>query len=315
MLNRTGQVSDFHNPATKPTMWIQQGSVLKGDESIGFAALHEQTQAHCLAIPSLEGLDFVNLLIQQALLQLNRHSAHLQQVAGCEMCQQHVHTSLHVKKTEKWHKWPPNVSKAYLKSKTYLIQKVFVPNNKPFSHSHPPILFIPLGWGDTPWTGPLKLFKVFIFTLENADPQLAYMLVYHISAKIICFPLLAYVTSCKDRCFASVPCWVAVCWNCCVAPVSSHNGSSARPVLLETLRARHMHLQTLASAGRVNMFPDIYGGSWKNDVLVTSNGFCFLLRSLHWNVWVLHLKPSALHPDISLSSRMCACSQPHHYPT
>lgn len=49
-----------------------------------------------------------------------------------------------------------------------------------------------------------------------------------------------------------------------------------------------MHLQTLASAERINMFPDIYGGSWKIDVLVTSNGVCFLLalaalKCLGWN--------------------------------
>lgn len=46
----------------------------------------------------------------------------------------------------------------------------------------PPILFNPVGREDTPWTGPLKLFKVFIFRLGNAESQLAYMLVYHMSA-------------------------------------------------------------------------------------------------------------------------------------
>lgn len=102
------------------------------------------------------------------------------------------------------------------------------------------------------------------------------------------------MTPCKDRCFGWVPCWVTVWWNCCVAPVSSHNSSSERPVLLEThaTRARHMRLQTLASAGRVNIFPDIYGGSWKMDVLVTSNVFS-----------CLGCGASALYTNLPLSSR------------
>lgn len=98
-------------------------------------------------------------------------------------------------------------------------QKAFVPNNKPFGHSHqhkqrkwrkekmltvccpPPILVIPVGRGDTPWTGPLKLFKVFIFRQGNADSQLAYMLVYHTSVWADFCPFL-------PRLFAFL-CWPA----------------------------------------------------------------------------------------------------------
>lgn len=184
----------------------------------------------------------------------------------------------------------------------------------------PPPL-IPLGWGDTPWTGPLKLFKVFTFRLGNADSQLAYMLVYHmselISAKIIGFPLLAYMTSCKDRCFALVPCWVTVCWNCCVAPVSSHNSSSERPVLPETQtpRARHLHLQTLASAGRINMFPDIYGAQLENNLK------CFLfpfalsaLKCLGRNGVCPAYKTVCPIPKHQSQLQNVCLLQPQHYP-